>query len=134
MDVHCTIQTPSDSLVLTSGALHQVINLTAVEGWSTNLLPPAMMSTVAEVRQERSEGWSDKGSARPLVRDLRVPKAECVCMLCLLLYSQALELLGGRVSCCALLESRDHDSSATAASACSLELLSSSGRVSCAAT
>ena len=58
MDVHCTIQTTTDSLVLTSGALHQVINLTAVEGWSVNWLPPSMISTVAEVRQERRDGWS----------------------------------------------------------------------------
>lgn len=60
MDVHLTVQTPRNSLVLTAGALHQILNLTAVEGWSCNFLPPCMLDVVNEVRMERSRGWSVK--------------------------------------------------------------------------
>lgn len=52
-----TVQTPIDSLVLTSGCFHQILNLTAVEGWSSNFLPPAMIDLVESVRQERALGW-----------------------------------------------------------------------------
>jgi len=57
MDVWVTVQTPRDSLVLTAGAFHQIINLTAVEGWSNNFLPECQIDTVASVRAEREAGW-----------------------------------------------------------------------------
>jgi hypothetical protein len=57
MDVHVTVQTPRDSLVLTAGAFHQILNLTAVEGWSCNFLPPCMLGVVDAVRTERANGW-----------------------------------------------------------------------------
>lgn len=52
-----TVQTPQDSIVLTAGAFHQIINLTAVEGWSVNFLPECQIDTVASVREERYAGW-----------------------------------------------------------------------------
>ncbi len=57
MDVSVTLQTPVDSLVLTTGCFHQILNLTAVEGWSCNFLPPCMLPVVDRVRGERAKGW-----------------------------------------------------------------------------
>jgi len=57
IDVWVTVQTPQDSIVLTAGAFHQIINLTAVEGWSVNFMPECQIDTVASVREERQAGW-----------------------------------------------------------------------------